>query len=136
MVKISDLHDAIGDTSPFDRVIQAGAVSIKDDGAVVLHLYQPYPTSTEENTGSGLTQVNFNLHTGDAAVLHRGIDWTRYRVNKRSPRHRQADRETLRRPIVQCRPVWAERTVRPSRRSVTNSAGFDRAGDLAPQADP
>ena len=76
MVKISDLHDAIGDTSPFDRVIQAGAVSIKDDGTVVVHLYQPYPTATDENTGSGLTQVDFNLRTGDASVLHRGIDWT------------------------------------------------------------
>ena len=76
MVKISSLRDQIADASPFDAVVHGGAVSTKEDGAVVVfHLFQAFPALTLEGRepGAGLTQIDFDLRTGLASVPHAGI---------------------------------------------------------------
>jgi hypothetical protein len=73
-IKISALRDQIKDSSPFDRVLHAGAVSTKEGGAIVIfHIFQAYPTIEEKS--SALAQVELDLRRGVATVPYQSIDW-------------------------------------------------------------
>lgn len=66
MIKVSDLRDRIKGKCPFDRVLLMHAVAAPRNNVIPIHITEHYP-------GSGIAQVDFNLHTGDGSVPHYGI---------------------------------------------------------------
>lgn len=72
-IKISELRDAIAENCPFDRVLFLSCCTIKSSVAV-MHLTQHFPKITSATIpGAGMSQVDFDLATGEAVVPHVGF---------------------------------------------------------------
>lgn len=64
MVRISDLRHQISNDCPFDSVLLIHAVTIKENGTVVvIHITEHYPKN-------GIAQVDLNLNNGQTNVPH------------------------------------------------------------------
>lgn len=75
-IRISDLKDLIEDAGecPFDAVFTIGSVSFKrETSTAIMHIIQHFPKVTNTGPASGMTQIDFNLATGQGDIPHNGI---------------------------------------------------------------